>query len=254
MKFNDNIADDEWEWYIGQIFSRLIKNVHKSNIKNVVEIAPGFRYKIAYALKDLGFQGNLYVIDTNTEVLEYINEKYNSILPNAKIICINKSFENAFEDIPNEFDLLLSNHCIDDMIIAEYMQNYYNKNLNNENFRDMLTQAWVELGKEPTKINEISSKVFSTFEKFFSNKKIDTIIISQYKSNLYFKDKFKEMDEITEECFKKVKELVIMDNEYINNILDFFPFGDDERYRGKYLLDNTQNAKNWIVGKYREKF
>ena len=36
MKFNDNIADDEWEWYIGQIFSRLIKNVHKSNIKNVV--------------------------------------------------------------------------------------------------------------------------------------------------------------------------------------------------------------------------
>ena len=40
----------------------------------------------------------------------------------------------------------------------------------------------------------------------------------------------------------------------INNILDFFPFGDDERYRGKYLLDNTQNAKKWIVGKYREKF
>lgn len=250
--FNDNIADDEWEWYIGQIFSRLIKNVHKSNIKNLVEIAPGFRYKIAYALKDLGFQGNLYVIDTNTEVLEYINEKYNSILPNAKIICINKSFENAFEDIPNEFDLLLSNHCIDDMIIAEYMQNYYNKNLNNENFRDMLTQAWVELGKEPTKINEISSKVFSIFKNFFLNKRISTIIMSQYKSNLYFKDKFREMDEITESCFNRIKQLIAMDNEYVNKILDFYPFGDDERYRGKYLLDNTQNAKNWIVGKCKE--
>lgn len=250
--FNDNIADDEWEWYIGQIFSRLIKNVHKSNIKNLVEIAPGFRYKIAYALKDLGFQGNLYVIDTNTEVLEYINEKYNSILPNAKIICINKSFENAFEDIPNEFDLLLSNHCIDDMIIAEYMQNYYNKNLNNENFRDMLTQAWVELGKEPTKINEISSKVFSIFKNFFLNKRISTIIMSQYKSNLYFKDEFREMDEITESCFNRIKQLIAMDNEYVNKILDFYPFGDDERYRGKYLLDNTQNAKNWIVGKCKE--
>ncbi len=173
------------------------------------------------------------------------------LIPEAKIICINKDFGDSFDDIPNEFDLLLSNHCIDDMIIAEYMQNYYNKNLNNENFRDMLTQAWVELGKKPTKIAEISSKVFSTFEKFFSNKKIATIIMSQYKSNLYFKDKFKEMDEITEKCFNQVKELVIMDNEYINKILDFFPFGDDERYRGKYLLDNTQNAKNWIVGKYK---
>lgn len=249
MKFKDNIADDEWEWYIGQIFSRLIQNTHKSSIKDVVEIAPGFRYKIAYALKEVNFQGNLYIIDTNTEVLEYVNEKYKEILPNAKIITINKSFENAFEDIPNEFDLLLSNHCIDDMIIAEYMNNY-DKDLNNENFKDMLTEAWIKLGKESTKINEISDKVFSTFKKFFSDKTINTIIISQYKSNLYFKDKFKEMDEITEKCFNKVKELVIMDNEYINNILDFFPFGDDERYRGKYLLDNTQNAKNWIVGKY----
>lgn len=251
MKFKDNIADDEWEWYIGQIFARLIQNTHKSSIKDVVEIAPGFRYKIAYALKEVNFQGNLYIIDTNNEVLQYINEKYRIILPNAKIICINKNFEDAFKNIPNEFDLLLSNHCIDDMIIAEYMNNY-NKNLNSEDFRDMLTKAWIELGKETTKINEISKKVFSTFEKFFLNKRIETIIISQYKSNLYFKDKFKEMDEITEECFNRIKDLVTMDKEYINQILDFYPFGDDERYRGKYLLDNTQNAKNWIVGKCKK--
>lgn len=250
MKCNDNFADDEWEWYIGQIFARLIKNAHISNIKDIVEIAPGFRYKVAYALKEVSFEGNLYIIDTSTEVLKYVEEKYKEILPNARIIGINKSFENAFEDIPNEFDILLSNHCIDDMIIAEYMNNY-NKNLNSENFRDMLTEAWIELGKESAKINAISNKVFSTFEKFFSNKKITTIIMSQYKSNLYFKDEFKEMDEITEECFNRIKELIIMDNEYINKILDFFPFGDDERYRGKYLLDNTQNAKNWIVGKYK---
>ena len=73
--------------------------------------------------------------------------------------------------------------------------------------------------------------------------------MSQYKSNLYFKDSFKEMDEITEKCFKKIKNLIEMDNENVNKILDFFPFGDDERYRGEYLLNNTQNAKNWIVGK-----
>lgn len=252
MKFKDNIADDEWEWYIGQIFAILIQNTHKSSIKDVIEIAPGFRYKIAYALKEVNFQGNLYIIDTNTEVLEYIREKYKEILPNAKIITINKSFENAFEDIPNEFDLLLSNHCIDDMIIAEYMNNY-NKNLNNEDFKEMLTEAWIKLGKEQTKINEISNKVFYTFKEFFLDKTIKTIIMSQYKSNLYFKDKFKEMDEITEMCFNRIKQLIVMNNEYVNKILDFYPFGNDERYRGRYLLDNTQNAKNWIVGTINEK-
>ena len=40
MNFNDNIADDEWEWYIGQLFSKIIKDLHIGNIKNVVEIAP----------------------------------------------------------------------------------------------------------------------------------------------------------------------------------------------------------------------
>lgn len=40
MKFIDNIADDEWEWYIGQLFSKLIKKAYVGKIKNVVEIAP----------------------------------------------------------------------------------------------------------------------------------------------------------------------------------------------------------------------
>ena len=247
MRINDNVADDEWEWYIGQIFSRLIENVCQFKIKNVVEIAPGFRYKIAYALKNINFKGTLYVIDTNKEVLEYVAEKYKTILPDCKIICINKSFEDSFSDVPNEIDLLLSNHCIDDMIIAEYMQNYYNNNLKNENFKDMLKDAWIKLGKDTEKVDEIVNMVYLSFKEFLSNKKISNIIISQYKSNLYFKDEFKEMDEITEKCFNKVKSLIKMDEEKINKILDFYPFGKDERYRGKYLLDNTQNAKNWIV-------
>lgn len=131
--------------------------------------------------------------------------------------------------------------------------NNYNKNLNNEDFKEMLTEAWIKLGKEQTKINEISNKVFYTFKEFFLDKTIKTIIMSQYKSNLYFKDKFKEMDEITEMCFNRIKQLIVMNNEYVNKILDFYPFGNDERYRGRYLLDNTQNAKNWIVGTINEK-
>ena len=251
MNYNEKEADDEWEWYIGQIFARIINKVHKSSIKNVIEIAPGFRYKIAYALKEIGFNGNLYIIDNNAEVLGYVNEKYEEILPNAKIICINKNFENAFEDTPDEFDLLLSNHCVDDMIISEYMKNYYNDNMNDENFRDILTEAWKRLGKNIKEVNEISSHIFLVFQKFFESKKISIIIMSQYKSNLYFKDEFKEMDEITEECFQRIRKLVTMDDEYINKVLDFFPFGGDERYRRQYLLDNTQNAKNWIVGEYQ---
>ena len=134
------------------------------------------------------------------------------------------------------------------MIIAEYMKNY-SENLNSKEFKEILTKAWMSLGKNENQINEIINKIFDEFKEFFLSKEISTIIMSQYKSNLYFKDSFKEMDEITEKCFKKIKNLIEMNNEYLNKILDFFPFGDDERYRGEYLVNNTQNAKNWIVGK-----
>ena len=40
MKFNDNIADDEWEWYIGQLFLKIIKETCLENRNNIVEIAP----------------------------------------------------------------------------------------------------------------------------------------------------------------------------------------------------------------------
>lgn len=40
MEFKDNIADDEWEWYIGQLFSKIIKNMCSENIESAVEIAP----------------------------------------------------------------------------------------------------------------------------------------------------------------------------------------------------------------------
>ena len=76
MKKNYNIADAEWEWYIGQLYYQLIKNLYKDDIKCVVELAPGFRHKIADALKETNFTGTIYVIDYSEDVLNYIQEKY----------------------------------------------------------------------------------------------------------------------------------------------------------------------------------
>jgi hypothetical protein len=246
---NYNIADAEWEWYIGELYSKLIENVCKNTLKTVVEIAPGFRYKIAYALKNINFAGDLYIIDTSEDVIEYIKNKYKEILPNANIICINKKFGESVSDVPNKIDLLLANHCIDDLIISEYIDSTYNDNLIAKDFKEILIDAWKKLKQDEEKVMEITSNVYLTFKNFFEAKQINMIMMGQYKSNLYFKDELEEMNKITENCFEQIKELINTDDEYVNKILEFYPFGDDERYMGKELLDNTQNAKNWIVGK-----
>ncbi len=253
MKKNYNIADEEWEWYIGQLYYQLIKNLYKKNTKCVVELAPGFRHKIADALKEFNYDGDIYVIDYSADVLDYVKNKYKEILPNANIICINKKFEESLELIPKNIDLFLSNHSIDDLIISSYSSEEYNKDSNNELLYNDLLILWEKLYNDPESITNITEKLVQAFNNLFSKKKIELIIMSQYKSNSYFLEKSGHMDKIVEQCFEKIKQLTNTDDEIINDLLDFYPFGkDDERYNGKYLTDNTQNAKNWIAGSYNK--
>ena len=57
-------VDEEWEWYIGKLYTKLIKGHCDFKINTVVEFAPGFRHKIANALKDLGAT-NVYACCTH---------------------------------------------------------------------------------------------------------------------------------------------------------------------------------------------
>lgn len=249
MEKNYNIADAEWEWYIGQLYYQLIKESYKEKIKCVVELAPGFRYKIALALNKINFDGVIYIIDYSLDVLNYVKNEYSKILPNANIVCINKRFEESIDLIPDNIDLFLSNHSIDDLIISNYSSSNYNKNVNNELLYDDLIKLWKKLNYEKEVANSITDKLVNVFEKLFSSKNIGLIVMSQYKSNLYFLDNSNYMDEIVDNCFNRIKNLTNTNDEKVNKLLDFYPFGkDDERYNGKYLIDNTQNAKNWIVG------
>jgi hypothetical protein len=251
MKKNYNIADDEWEWYIGKLFGRLIEKLYHDKIKNVIEIAPGFRYKIAYALKDNNFKGTIYIIDSSLDVLNYVKEKYQELLPEAKIVCINKTFKESINLLPRNIDLLLANHVLDDMIISKYKAWKYNRSSNNEVMFNELSNLWKELADNIDEVNRITLEIFNEFKELFNTKTIKFILMSQYKSNSYYLNN-KDMDNIIDKLFNMIKELSNTDNRLINNILDYYPFGkDDERYNGKYLLDNTQNAKNWIAGEVK---
>ena len=252
MGKNYNTADAEWEWYIGQLYYQLIRNLYKKKIQCVVELAPGFRHKIADALKEFNFDGTIYIIDYSNDVLNYVKNKYKEMLPNADIICINKKFEESLASIPENIDLFLSNHSIDDLIISRYSSSKYSAESNNESLYDDLIKLWKNLYNDPESVKNITEEVVMNFKRLFNSKNIELVIISQYKSNSYFLGKSNYIDEIVDNCFEKIKQLTNTDDENINKLLDFYPFGkDDERYNGKYLTDNTQNAKNWIAGHYK---
>jgi len=194
-------------------------------------------------------------IDIDCGICEYKDEceLFTSAIENASPAIIvemvedNKEFKDSFLDIPDNFDLFLANHCMDDMIIAEHMKYYCDKeNVNKE----VLIEAWKDLEKN-NKVDIIIESIFTIFKYFFETKNIGKIIMSQYKSNAYFNEEIEFMDNTIRVCFDKIKKMVAMDDKYIDEVLKFYPFGDDERYRGKELLNNTQSSNNWIVGSYQ---
>ena len=72
--------DDYFEEYMGKVYSQIISKNELNKVNSVVEFAPGFRYKIAYALKNINFNGTIYIVDSNRSVLDFVEKKYKEIL------------------------------------------------------------------------------------------------------------------------------------------------------------------------------
>jgi len=250
--------DYKFEDCLGDIYARIIKegNANVEEIKNVVEFAPGFRYKIACGLKKINFKGNLYVIDLNKDVLNYVYNKYKEIIPEANIICVESNLRNSIEKLPTNVDLFLSNHCIDDMIIGEFIGDS-NRDIafgNKEFSKDYLIKMWNELDNNDTALKRIKEEVYGEFIYFMEKVNVNFYIISQYKSAFYIKETSRVEDN-AREVFNRLKEKFIINKEELKKAMDFFieDFDAAAEHEELSFKNNIQNIENWIAGTPKEK-
>lgn len=248
-------CDDYFEEYMGEVYSRIIKSNELININTVIEFAPGFRYKIACALKKINFKGTIYIIDSNESVLKYVKDKYEEILLDANVVTINKDLIESINYLPSKVDLFLSNHCVDDMIASKYLEK---KSLvdafnNCEDSRRILFNCWEELKKDDKYLSEIRESVYNDFMMFFDKVNPDFIIMSQYKSAYYMKQK-NYVEQLSKIVFDKLKEKIITNEDNLKRALDFdFEDFDVALNEGFSLKENIQYFDNWIAGRIKER-
>lgn len=246
--------DDYFEEYMGLIYSRIIKQNKIKNIKTVVEFAPGFRYKIAYALKKINFDGIVYIIDSNESVLNFVGEKYKNILPNAEIILINKDLIDSINFLPQSIDLFLANHCIDDMIISKYLEGKKLEDAfnNTKESKQILINCWNELKEEDNVLFNIKEHVYNDLIKMFKEINFRLIVMSQYKSGYYMNQK-NYVEELSKTIFDKLKLNIDTNIKNLEEALSFdFEDFDVALNEGFSLKENIQFADNWIAGRYSE--
>lgn len=240
-----------YEKCMGNIFYEIINHFFPYKISSIVEFAPGFRSKISYALEKINYDGDLYIIDSNEKVLDYVKSNYSKIIPKANIITINLDLIDSLKVLPKNVDLFLSNHCIDDMIIGKYieMKNLQSLFDNNSSTYEQLNNYWIELEKNQQLLDNITSNVYEDLLHLFNNVNFKLIVISNYKSWFYLKIK-----NIPEFYASKVFELLKckFNSLYdIDEILNKIDFNNDEELNDSPSIDeNILNSDNWIVGTF----
>lgn len=240
-----------YEKCIGNIYYEIINRFYKKKISTIVEFAPGFRSKIAYALEKINYDGDLYIIDSNKNVLEYVRSNYAKIIPKANIVTINLDLINSLDELPTNIDLFLSNHCIDDMIIGKFINKKNLQSLfdNNENTYEILNNCWVELESNKLLLDDIINNVYKDLSLLFNKINFKMIVISNYKSWFYLKIK-----NIPEYYATKVLTLLKNDFKHIydtDEILKKINFNSSEKIENApSIKDNILNKDNWLVGTF----
>ena len=245
-------AESEWEDLLGKTYASIISKAVKSDLKCVVEIAPGFKYKIANALKNIGFKGDLYVIDSNPNAIEFLQEKYTEILPDAKIYFLSKTFDEAIDFLPKDVDLLCGNHCFDDMIIAEYVKDR-SSIFNAENSEELIAKEWHDLVNDKTALDYAIHEILVQIRSAFAKVNIKHVVFAQYRSNGYFEEDSGLIYESTKMLFDELRESFTVSDEVGADVLEGQAAGTYKYIHldDKSLRDNLYNKSNWIVGEYK---
>lgn len=207
----------------------------------VVEIAPGFKTKIAAALQALDFKGTIYLVEANPAAMSVVLKLYRDLLPKACIVPVKKAFHDIVVgiDLPQSIDYLVANHAFDDMVLFESapkdeVANFFMLNSGPDRVQ-ATARIWGNITDET--IKKSITKVAKDWECFIARLNIKKIIVSQYKSNTLEKNKIYRPDYAGKTVLEKLSKTL-----------------DAEIYEPyKSYLERNGFADRWLIKTLKQK-
>jgi hypothetical protein len=194
-----NQKNDQWQQYIGSVWASLLFNHSLNCSGSIIEVGPGFTDKIGCGLAKLQFRGKIYVLEPNTVALEWVTNRYKTLLPNSTIIAVNSATEDACAMLPDEVDAVLMNHVLDDMILyagltTNEKQTIFSRIKPGEPCLSQVRYTWQVLLSNPLYLSTLSQKVLTNLLNLIYRTNARIVGISQYKSWFLLQNELNEAD------------------------------------------------------------
>ncbi len=204
-----NNKPDYWQQHVGSVWAALLSNHSLNCSSTIIEIGPGFTDKIGYGLAKLQFQGKLYVLEPNKEALKWVAHRYKTLLPNATIITVNETTQDACGMLPSGVEAILMNHVLDDMVLHAGLlpterQNIFSQTRPGESCLSQVKNTWQGLLDDPQYLLELKHEVLTDLCTLVDHTDARIVGMSQYKSWFLSQNELKEADLIGNELLGEI--------------------------------------------------
>ncbi len=237
-----------WDTCMATVWAALLLEYQLAPNMTVIEIAPGTSTKIGLALQKCLFQGKLYLVEPSEKSLSILYNRYKSILPNTEIYPIPHTLLNSIDYLPKNSDFILSNHPLDDMLIANQWANSNQSSLfdwalsPSGEISALFLEQWLSWTSDLSQLYFAKRDVIRQWQQFFLQVKSSVTLISQYPSITLQKNQLQDLNEHASDILNGLKNSNPVPYQQIQSILNQL-----ENYNNKHIATEVLNAKNWFV-------
>lgn len=240
-----------WDRYVSQIWYKLLLFCDVDKKGSVVEIAPGASSKIAHALKELDFRGEIYLVEPHDNARKLITEQYQQLLPKAMIYPINKYLFDCIENLPQSIQCVISHHPLDDMLMSKGNDKLLNEQLfswvnqDKASIPPLFEAHWQKLVNHPQHLNEFKQHIIEEWWMFIEQLKPKNVLMSQYPSLTLETDTLKSLNQHAEDLLQMLK--IRLKNGLTQDGIVQTLLNQNKNYNVHSIGNEVLNAKNWFM-------
>lgn len=241
----------EWDKYMSQVWYNLLSFLNLKKHDRVIEVGAGNSIKIGLALAKFGFEGDLFLVDPTESILLEAEQLYSALIPEATIYPIPTRLADALSLLPKHPDYILSNHPLDDMLMAVNQPQHCLQSLFDwtsipyEKMLPISDRIWSIIKSNTDHLTDLKKEIVKEWLQVLDNLQPSFCVISQYPSATLKKNGLNDLN------FHATTILNMLMHHY-NNMLEPEESVQDvlnhnENFNDLHISTDVLNAKNWLV-------
>ena len=182
---NDNAH--AWAGEVGQLWAQLFTQQHLPREWRVVEIGPGFSAKIGIGLAEIGFRGELILVEPNPLASRWAEREYRRLLPAAEIRVDRTAVPELDRSPAGPVDLLVGNHILDDLLLNAQVSTARAERLfagmrPGSDCAEQFVHAWLHINACPARVDRLVNHVSGNVLAYLGRIRPAGVILSEYPS------------------------------------------------------------------------